>query len=736
MNKFLKIGLWVGSAVVVLILAVAGYVAATFNPNDYKPLIVKMVQEKKQRTLKLDGDIKLSFFPKIGADLGKLSLSEHNGNKEFAAVDSVKVSLAVLPLLRRQLVVDRIKVDGLRANLVRYPDGTTSIDDLLKKEEESEQFKFDIEGVSVSRAAFTFDDQMGKRRWSVSGLEAETGRLANNQPGKAKLKFTLQGDNPKINLQVALSTDLLFDTDAKRFAFKALDAETKGEAAGISGLASNLKGSFSLDGAAKAVALEGFAFSLAGQRGADSVDIRLAAPNFEIGPERAAGKLDMVAKLVQPKGNLDLVLSVPALVGKGDNFRADNFILEVNGEQGGNAIKSRFTSPFSGNLETRQFSLDKLAASFSLSGPAMPKALSASLGGSARLDLAKQDARLDLSGKLDESQLKAKLGVTGFDAPAYAFDVAIEQLDVDRYLPPSKPEEKAKQPEKPLDFSFLKNLNASGQLSIGTLKVANIKSSNLKLNLKAGNGSLNVAPISANLYQGTLNGSVALSGAGTPRVALKQNLAGVSVGPLLKDAANVDMLDGHGSVMLDVNSQGATVSAMKKALQGSAALNLRDGAVKGVNIAAAIRNAKAKFGSPQGTTTQSANAADKTDFSELTASFKINNGIAHNDDLAAKSPLLRLAGNGDVNIGDGSMDYLAKATVVASLEGQGGKELSALKGVTVPVRISGPFAGLKYSLDFNAMVSEAAKQKVEQKKEEIKSRLGDELKGGLKGLFK
>ena len=133
---------------------------------------------------------------------------------------------------------------------------------------------------------------------------------------------------------------------------------------------------------------------------------------------------------------------------------------------------------------------------------------------------------------------------------------------------------------------------------------------------------------------------------------------------------------------------------------------------------------------------QAANAADRTDFSELKASFQINNGVAHNEDLSAKSPLLRLAGNGDVNVGESAMNYLAKATVVASLEGQGGKELSALKGMTVPVRITGPFAGLKYSLDFNAMASEAVKQKVEQKKEEIKSRLGEELKGGLKGLFK
>lgn len=702
MNKTLKYGLISVGAILVAFLALIALVAATFNPNDYKPLIVKLVQEKKQRTLKLEGDIKLTFFPRIGADLGKLALSEHGSDKEFAAVDSARVSLAVLPLLKKQLVVDRIWIDGVRARLVRYPDGSTNIDDLLKKEEKSEQIKFDIEGVSITRAALAFDDQMAGRKLDISGMEFESGRLANNQPGKVELKFTLQGDNPKIDAQMALASGLLFDTEAK------------------------------------AITLDALKVSLTGKRGADGLDIRLTSPKFELGPERVAGKIDLTAKLMQAKGNLDLVLSVPALTGKGSAVRADNFTLDVSGKQGDNTIKGRIASPFSANLDTRQFSLEKLVASLNLSGPAMPRALDINLGGVARFDLAKQDANLELAGKIDGSPLKAKLGISHFDAPAYDFDIAIEQLDVDRYLTPAKPE--AKQPEKPLDFSFLKNLNANGQLSIGALKVANIKSSNIKLNVKAGGGNLNVAPISANFYQGTLHGAISLHGAGTPRVALKQNLAGVNVGPLLKDAANVDMLEGRGSVALDVNAQGATVSAMKKALRGSAALNLHDGALKGINIAGAIRSAKAKFGSPQGETTQAANAADKTDFSELKASFQINNGVAHNEDLSAKSPLLRLAGNGDVNVGESSMNYLAKATVVASLEGQGGKELSALKGMTVPVRITGPFTGLKYSLDFNAMASEAVKQKVEQKveqkKEEIKSRLGEELKGGLKGLFK
>ncbi|MBZ0094850.1 MAG: AsmA family protein [Sulfuricella sp.] len=458
MNKTLKYGLISVGIILVVFLALVALVAATFDPNDYKPLIVKLVQEKKQRTLKLEGDIKLTFFPRIGADLGRLALSEHGSDKEFAAVDSARASLALLPLLKKQLVVDRIRIDGIRGRLVRYPDGSTNIDDLLKKEE-SEQFKFDIEGVSVTRAALAFDDQMGGRKLDISGMEFESGRLANNQPGKVELKFTLQGDNPKIDAQVALASGLLFDTEAK------------------------------------AITLDKLTVSLAGKYGADSLDIRLASPKFELEPERFAGHIDLTAKLMQPRGNLDLVLSVPALTGKGSAVRAESFTLDVSGKQGDNTIKSRIASPFSANLDTRQFSLDKLVASLNLSGPAMPGALDINLGGAARLDLAKQDAHLELAGKIDDSPLKARLGISHFDAPAYDFDIAIDRLDVDRYLSSAKPE--AKQPEKPLDFGFLKNLNANGQLRIGTLKVANIKSSNIKLNVKAGGGNLNPSASSA-----------------------------------------------------------------------------------------------------------------------------------------------------------------------------------------------------------------------------------------------
>jgi AsmA protein len=169
------------------------------------------------------------------------------------------------------------------------------------------------------------------------------------------------------------------------------------------------------------------------------------------------------------------------------------------------------------------------------------------------------------------------------------------------------------------------------------------------------------------------------------------------------------------------------VAQMKRALGGSARLRLADGAVSGVNLAQVVRDAKAKLDLLKGgggARTGTASAADKTDFTELTASLRIAGGVAHNDDLSAKTPLFRLAGAGDVDLGRDVLDYQIKCTIVPTLQGQGGPELQALKGVTVPVRLSGPFSAIGWKLDFQAMATDTVKQKVQ-----------DKVKDALKGLL-
>lgn len=733
MPKYLKYALFgVGGLVALLAIALA-VIAITVNPNDFKPMIVKMVQEKKQRTLTIQGDIKLKLFPKLGIDLGKAVLSEHKGAQEFAAIDSLRFYVAWLPLLKQELVVDKITIEGVRAHLIRFADGSTNIDDLLAKEE-SAQVKFDIDSVKLSGGAMDFDDRLAKRKLELAHVEVHTGRLADGVPTDIKLDLDVKGDNPAVAAHVALQSGLLFELKTKHYALTKLDLGVKGEAAGIKQLDLSVKGDIDARAETKEITVKDLKLALKGNRAQDKLDIKLDAPKLALTEARAeAAKLTLDAKIERAGGKLAALLTLPDLAGNANRFSVSKLTLDLDGVQGESRFKGQLTTPFVGSLDTQLFELAKIAAHVDISNPKFPKGgAKLTLNGSARADLAHQKAAADLATKFDDSTIQAKLGVSPFSPPHFSFDVTIDQLDVDRYLPPKAKEEKPKA-ASPIDLSGLKDLRATGSLRIGQLKVMNLKSSNVRLDVKSGGGRIDVSPLSANLYKGSLSGALGATASANPQFSVRQNLSNVSIGPLLKDLADKDLIEGTGDVALNVTTRGSSADALKKALDGTASAKLHDGAIKGIDIAGTIRGAKTKLGALRGEQTQAASSTQQTDFSELSASFNIKDGVAHNDDLLAKSPLLRLAGAGDINIGAGSMDYVAKATVVGSLEGQGGKELAQLKGVTIPVRVTGPFDALKYKLDYNALAQEAAKAQVKEKiQEQIQKKGGKDL---LKGLF-
>jgi AsmA protein len=273
--------------------------------------------------------------------------------------------------------------------------------------------------------------------------------------------------------------------------------------------------------------------------------------------------------------------------------------------------------------------------------------------------------------------------------------------------------------------SALKALRADGNLRIGALTVNKLKMQNLRAGLKAGGGRITLSPLSAGLYQGTLEGSATVDAAPKiPVFALKQTLAGVSLAPLLKDLADNETLEGRGTVTVDLNTRGNTADALKRALGGTAALHLADGALKGIDIAGAIHTAKARLGTLKGEQTQKADARQKTDFSELTASFRIADRVARNNDLSMKSPLLRVGGEGEINIGADSLNYLVKASIVGTSKGQGGRETDDLRGLTIPVRVSGPLKAPSYRHDFGAMFTDTVRHKAE---DALKKRVLDRL---------
>jgi AsmA protein len=348
----------------------------------------------------------------------------------------------------------------------------------------------------------------------------------------------------------------------------------------------------------------------------------------------------------------------------------------------------------------------------------------------------------DVVVKLDDSTIKAKFTA----AEPYELDASIDKINLDRYLgaeekqaaAPQKPSPKA-ETDTPVDLSALKSINAKGRIQVGALEVRGLKLADVNAQLHAQNGRVTVAPHSAKLYEGSISGEVTVD-ANKNHVSLKEQLQNVAVGPILRDFAQQDRLEGKGNITLDVTTAGQTVNAMKRALGGTARVELRDGAIKGINLGEIIRKGRNMFSGGSQSAAQGQSADDKTqktDFSELSASFTIKNGVAHNEDLDAKSPLFRLGGAGDINIGTSSLDYLAKASIVATGQGQGGAERDRLAGLTVPVKLSGTFDDLKYQVDYRAMAGQAAKTEVGEKiKERLEGKLKDEkVRDKLKGLL-
>jgi AsmA protein len=598
--KILKIIAVVFTAVLLALAGIVAYVAATFDAARIKQEIAAAVEKETGRTLKIEGELSLGFWPEVAIKVGRSTLSERGGAPEFARIESARVAVATLPLLSRQAVVKEVEIAGLKATVVKRKDGTLNIADL-------------------------------------------TG-------GKEKPEKVGAGDTA---VALPASIDIA--------AIRLVDAELgwRDEAAGQSAAL------------AASLGLEGIR--------ADAAALRVA--KFSLDTQVRADRTKIVVKLATP---------VDVDLGK------------------------------------RTLALAALDGRVDVASPALPmQTLALPLSGSVQADLAKQNAKIALATKLDASNIRAQFDIGAFAPLALVFDLDIDQIDLDKYLPRDKQDKG----DGAIDLSALEGLNLKGTVKIGQLKAARIKAGDVRLKIDARGGRLDIAPLSANLYEGRIEGALSAQAAGN-RIAVRQTLNGVQVGPLLRDALDQDMLSGRGDVTLDVAGQGATVGALKKSLAGTARVELQDGAIQGIDIGQKLRDAKSLFSGGKDVDV-AGDATRKTDFSALSASFRIANGVARNDDLNAKSPLLRLAGAGDIDIGNHRIDYLLKTSLVATSKGQGGRERDEVAGVTLPVRLTGPLDQPAWKLEIAGLAGEAVKAKTA----EIKQKAEDKLKGKLKGLF-
>lgn len=846
MKKNLKITALVLGGIILLTSLVVAYFAATFNPNDYKPQVIQLVKEKYDRDLTIDGDISLSFWPKLGADLGKVAISEHASNNQFASINSAKVALAVMPLLKKALVVDTIYIDGAKANIVKYKDGTTNYGDFLSKDEsESSEIEFDVQGINITNSEVNYVDEANEATYNIGQFNLTSSHIALGEPIDLDTNFMIKANQPAIAANTAIKGNFLYDPDNKRFVVKGLDSSMQGEM--LDGKDVDITATGDIDAQTESMELLINDLKLAASGDFKGVKeaVNLNAPAVNIAKEKINSK-QITINLAQTKadGDLKVNMVLANMEGSPKAIQSSGITGDLSMVQGKRTVKGEFSSPFKGNIEALIFDIPKLVGKLDIKDPSLPNgAVKGTFNLSSHADIKKELAnstfnivledtklngdvavasfkqpnikfnlnadKLDLNKllsapkaasepaskepadltalntllldgkvninsivydkhqilglnlgvkadgkkvtinslnvKVNDSQIKGALSVSQFAKPLYTFDLDINELDLNDYVNAEATSETKTTGDEVIDLSALKALNANGSLRIGKLSYGQTKLQNVRINLKADGGVATLAPFSASLYGGIMQGSLNVDARATPHIAFKQSMSSVAVGPLLQDTINNDMLSGTSTVNIDIATQGNTVNTFKKNLAGTSSLALADGALKGIDIAGKIRDIKSKVNLLKGNAVETASdEKQKTDFSELNASFSIKNGIAHNEDLNMKAPILRLAKGdsfGDINIGNQTLNYTAAPTIVKSIKGQGGENLDELAGISIPLKISGTFADPKFGLDTQAIVTGVAKSKLLEKVGGEKGPALQELIGGdnkidaIKGLL-
>jgi AsmA protein len=628
--KALKWLLIIGGGLVALVVAALLLIPLFVDVNKYKPEIEKQVSDATGRPFAIKGDLELSLFPWAGVSLSDLHLGSPPGftEKDFLFVKSFDVRMKLLPLLSKDIQVQRFVIEGPRIVLEMNKDGRGNWEGLGKP------------GEKVTPKTVP---QPGPKE-PVEGLPLKSLAVGEFAVRNGSLLYLDHGSGSRKEL-----SDLMLEL--------------------------------------KDVSLD------------RPVHFLLSAVMNKM-PLSVEGRVGPVGK--DPgKGKLPLDVSVRA-------FK------EITMNLKGNLQDVTAVPQFDLNLAMDSFSprkvLDAMGASFPVA-TADPEALSrmslkSKITGSAQ-KVSLSDGILDL----DESKLIFSAVAKDFSKPDLAFDLNLDKINLDRYLPPSSEkkdaavkEGKAAEPKK-TDYTPLRKMVLDGKIRVGAIIANGLKMQDIQLNVAGRNGVIRLDPLMAKLYEGTLSAKAAMDvRQDVPRSSMDFQTKSVKAGPLLQDLLKKDFLEGTADAGVSISMAGDQPEEIKKTLNGKGQLVFKDGAVKGIDLAGMVRNVTSAFRPGQ-----AVGEKPRTDFTELIAPFTIANGVVNTDGTSLASPLVRVLATGKANIVDESLDLRVEPRFVATLKGQ--EDTKERSGIMVPVLVKGTFSAPSFQPDLKGMLEQQLKER-------------------------
>ncbi len=227
--------------IIVLTTGVLVLALVNLDPNDYKEAITEKVKQETGRTLNIDGDIKLSYYPWLGLDVAGLTLGNAAsfGKEPFLQTKTIKVRAKLLPLFRKELEMDTLILHGANINLAKNADGVTNWDDLIKpKKEKQEGLPFValvLGGIDIQDANIHWQDKQQGVEYKVSNANISTGELKLGEPIDLKAAMNVEASKPALSSVINFSGTVSYSDDGDVLSLKPMLFESKVKGKAIPG---------------------------------------------------------------------------------------------------------------------------------------------------------------------------------------------------------------------------------------------------------------------------------------------------------------------------------------------------------------------------------------------------------------------------------------------------------------------------------------------------------------------
>lgn len=724
-----------------IIVALGFALTHLFDPNDYKDEIRQLARDKANLELTLNGDIGWSLFPWLGLELTDATLaSASTPDKPFANLRLLGLSVRVLPLLRKEVQMSDIRVDGLNLDLQRDENGHGNWEDIGRpaakpgetpaqqtaandsqppeskpaQESSAQPIKLDIDSLIVNGARVNYHDAQKGQQFNAESIQLTTGAIREGAGVPIKLSAFFGSNQPVMRARSELQGELRFDRALKRYQLE--DARLSGEASGepFNGqtLTYAAQGQLLVDLAAQVAEWNGLKLSANQLRALGELKVR----DLESAPKLSGGLS------VAPVNLREFLASLgQKLPPMGDEKTLTQF--ELVTQLGGTP---------------NSVSLDELTL------------------------------------KLDESTFTGKIAVADFAKQALRVQLKGDRLNLDRYLPappknakdsdtarkaevresianvgqngstpvPNAPTQQAWSSSEVLPITTLRKLDLQVTLNLDQLTLQKQSLDKVSLKARAQGGALNLEELRGSLGNGnfTLKADADVRPA-VPVLSLHTQLSNIPVEPFLKDEQRPSPIKGLLDLKSDLTTSGNSQKAWVDALNGTASFLLNDGVLVDANLeqqlcrGIATLNRKALSSEPR---------SKDTPFERLQGSLNIRNGVASNPDLQARIPGLSVTGEGALDLRVLGLDYRVGITIEGDQRAMPDPACEVnhrYVGIAWPLHCRGPLElGAKACrLDQEGMGKVAAKLAGDRINEKLEEKLGDkvspELKDALKGLF-